>query len=171
MKLYEINQMIMQVIDQFVDTETGEILGDAEQMQEYLDGLEMEKQSILEYLAKQVLNYRSEQEALRMEEKRLSERRARLEAHVERLLCVLDRECAGEKRDLGIATVNYRKSTGTVVDDMEAAIRWLEDQGHDECIKYTTPALRRDVAKKLITKEGLNIPGIRLEEHKNMSLK
>ena len=170
MKLYEINMEIERVIEQFIDTETGEVLGDTAEMQEILDGLQMEKMHILEYLAKLVLNLRSDRNALNDEIKRLAERERRIAAKEERILAILDRECAGEKTDLGVATVGYRKSVATVVDDQDAAVSWLESSGYDDVLKYTAPSVIKSGAKKLL-QSGVEIPGIHLEEHNNMNLK
>lgn len=56
MKLYEVNQAIESVIDQMVDIETGEILPVSDELMAQLESLEMERDRILEYLAKLVLN-------------------------------------------------------------------------------------------------------------------
>ena len=81
MKLYEINLEIMRLADAIpFDEETGEILGDVDEFYQQIESLQMEKQRILEYLAKLVLNLRSEEEALKTEEKRLAYRKT---SHVE----------------------------------------------------------------------------------------
>ena len=96
MKLYEVNQAIEGIFDLLVDPETGELLPD-ENLMLQLDALQMERSRILEYLAKLVLNTRSQVAALKEEEKRLKERRAVLERKENRLMDILDRECHGEK--------------------------------------------------------------------------
>ncbi len=65
MKLYEVNQAIEELIENSVDPETGEILMDADELMARLDSLQMERQRILGYLAKLVLNTRSEVNALK----------------------------------------------------------------------------------------------------------
>ena len=96
MKLYEINAEILRLTDAIeFDEETGEILGDTDEMFAQIQLLQMEKNSILEYLAKLVLNIRSEAAAVKTEEQRLKARRDRLAKKEERLMRVLDRECAG----------------------------------------------------------------------------
>ena len=77
MKLYEINAEILRLTDAIeFDEETGEILGDADELFTQIQSLQMEKKSILEYLAKLVLNIRSEAAAVKTEEQRkaMSER-------------------------------------------------------------------------------------------------
>ena len=105
MKLYEINAEILRLTDAIeFNEETGEILGDADELLTQLNALQMEKKSILEWLAKLVLNLRSESASLKAEEQRLKARRERISAKEDRLMKILDRECAGEKTDLGVAT-------------------------------------------------------------------
>ena len=109
MKLYEIHAEIQRLADQIdFDPETGEILMDADAIFEQIDALKMERQSILEYLAKLVLNIRAEAEALKDEDARLKHRRLSLDLKENRLMNVLDRECAGQKTNLGVATFSYR---------------------------------------------------------------
>ena len=101
MKLYEVNQGIEDLIAMLEpDPETGEVTA-ADEVMEQLHALEMERSRILEYLAKLVLNCRAEAASIRAEEKRLAERRRSLESRDERLMQILDRECAGQKTDCG----------------------------------------------------------------------
>ena len=100
MKLYEINEEILRLTDQItVDEETGEISGDVDAVCSQLEALQMERRSILEFLAKLVLNLRADIAALKAEEARLHERRSRLEKKVERLLQILDRHHDSGRRD------------------------------------------------------------------------
>ena len=79
MKLYELNEQIQALLEAMVDPETGELTS-ATGLIEQIDGLQMQRKEILDYLAKEVLNLRSEQEAIRAEEKRLAETRKKKEA-------------------------------------------------------------------------------------------
>ena len=110
MKLYEVNQAIEGIFEMLVDPETGELLPD-ETLLAQLDALQMERSRILEYLAKLVLNTKSQIAAIKEEEQRLRDRRHGCDRKVDRLMAILDRECAGEKTDCGVATVCYRKTT------------------------------------------------------------
>ena len=68
-KLYEINEEILRLTEQIdVDEETGEVLCDIDAIADGIDRLQMERRSILEYLAKLVLNTRAEAAALKDEE-------------------------------------------------------------------------------------------------------
>ena len=171
MKLYEINIEIMRLADEIeFDPETGEILGNADELFEQINSLQMEKKSILEYLAKLVLNLRSEEAALKAEETRLKERRQRLEKKEERLMKVLDRECAGEKTDLGVATFTYRKTSHVDVADAVKAVRWLKRNKYTDCFRIKDPEVSKAEVKKLIG-SGVKVPGCTVVEDYSCSLK
>ena len=169
MKLYEVNQMIEGIFEQLVDPETGEI-GENEALLAQLDSLQMERSRILEYLAKLVLNTRSQMAALKEEEKRLKERRASLERKDTRLMEILDRECAGEKTDCGVATVCYRKTTKVEVGDDATAVSWLMDHGHTQCYRVPAPEISKAEVKKLLA-AGTEVPGVALVQDYSCSLR
>ena len=171
MKLYEINEEILRLTDQItVDEETGEILCDLDAICAGIDALRMERRSILEYLAKLTLNLRSEAAAIKAEEARLRDRRARLEKKEARLLQILDRECAGEKTDLGVATLNYRKTTRVDVADAAKTVAWLKRRKLTDCFRIPAPEVAKAEVKKLLT-AGTKVPGCALVEDRSYSLK
>lgn len=169
MKLYEVNQLIESIFEQLVDPETGEIV-ENESLLAQLDSLQMERSRILEYLAKLVLNTRSQMAALKEEEKRLKERRASLERKDTRLMEILDRECAGEKTDCGVATICYRKTTRVEVGDDAAAVSWLMEHGHSQCYKVPAPEISKSEVKKLLA-AGTEVPGVALVQDYSCSLR
>ena len=162
MKLYEVNQMIEGIFEQLVDPETGEIV-ENEALLAQLDSLQMERSRILEYLAKLVLNTRSQMAALK-------ERRASLERKDTRLMEILDRECAGEKTDCGVATVCYRKTTKVEVGDDATAVSWLMENGHTQCYRVPAPEISKTEVKKLLA-AGTEVPGIALVQDYSCSLR
>lgn len=171
MKLYEIHAEIQRLADQIdFDPETGEILMDADTIFEQIDALKMERQSILEYLAKLVLNIRAEAEALKDEEARLKHRRLSLDLKENRLMKVLDRECAGQKTNLGVATFSYRQNSHVEVSDAAKAIRWLKQHKHTECVRIPEPEISKTEVKKLI-KSGTEIPGCAIKQDYSCLLK
>ena len=171
LKLYEINAQIQALADAIeFDPETGEILGDAEALFDAINQLQMEKTSILSYLGKLVLNLRSERSALKMEELRLKNRRERLAKKEERLMHVLDRECDGEKTDLGIATVSYRKTSRVDVTDSAKAVRWLKRHKFTSCFRVPEPEVAKTELKKLLN-SGTQVPGCALIEDTSCSLR
>lgn len=171
MKLYEVNAAIQSALDRLdFDPETGEIGENTEAVLQELDSLEMERDRILEYIAKMTLNVRSDAAALKAEEVRLKKRREVLERKEERLIHILDRECGGEKKDLGVATISYRKSESVEVADAAKAVAWLHDNGHNDCIRTPAPEVVKDSVKKLLKKDT-KVPGVTLVTKNNCSLK
>lgn len=169
MKLYEVNQAIEDIFGLLVDPETGEVIPD-ESLMAQLESLQMERSHILEYLAKLVLNTRSQVFGLKEEEKRLKERRAMLERKDERLMSILDRECHGEKTDCGVATVCYRKTTKVDVSDDATAISWLMENGYPQCYKVPAPEISKTEVKKLLA-AGTEVPGVALVQDYSCSLR
>ena len=171
MKLYEINEEILRLTDQIaVDEETGEILCDMDAICAGIEALRMERHSILEYLAKLTLNLRSEATAVKAEEARLRDRRSRLEKKEARLMQILDRECGGEKTDLGVATLNYRKTSRVEVTDAAKAVSWLKRHKLIDCFRVRAPEVAKTEVKKLLT-AGTKVPGCALGEDRSYSLK
>ena len=160
MKLYEVNQAIEGIFEMLVDPETGEILPD-ENLLMQLDALQMERSRILEYLAKLVLNTKSQIAAIKEEELRLRERRQGYDRKVDKLMAILDRECAGEKTDCGVATVCYRKTTKVDVADSQVAVNWLSKHGHSNCYRILAPEISKTEVKRLLT-AGTEVPGLTL---------
>ncbi len=170
MKLYEVNHAIEEIFDALVDTDTGEILMESDELSAKLDALLMERHQILEFLAKLVLNTRSDAAALKEEENRLKKRRERLTKKEEQLMAVLDRECGGEKTDLGVATVSYRKTSRVEVADAAKAVRWLKRNKHTDCYRIPSPEVAKTEVKKLIN-TGIKVPGCAVVEDRSCSLK
>lgn len=169
MKLYEVNQAIESIFEQLVDPETGELLPD-ETLLAQLEDLQLERSRILEYLAKLVLNTKAQIAAIKEEEQRLRDRRQSYDRKMDRLMAILDRECAGQKTDCGVATVCYRKTSRVEVDDGDAAVSWLMNNGHTACYKVPAPEISKTEVKKLLT-SGAEVPGITLVQDLSCSLR
>ena len=171
MKLYEVNAEIMRLMDAIeFDPETGEVLCDTDELYAQIHSLKLERQSILEYLAKLVINLRAEAAAVKAEEQRLKARRERLDRKEERLMQVLDRECAGEKTDLGVATFSYRKTSRVEVADSAKAVRWLKRHKYTDCFRVPVPEVAKAEVKRLLN-AGTKVPGCSLVEDRSCSLK
>ena len=170
MKLYEVNAAIQELLLMLEpDPETGEVAA-TDDIIEQLGQLEMERSAILEYLAKVVLDTRAGIDALKNEEKRLKERRLAMERKDERLMQILDRECAGQKTDCGVATICYRKTTRVEVSDDQTAITWLMENGHYNCYKQPAPEVSKSEVKKLL-QGGTEVPGLALVQDLSCSLR
>lgn len=171
MKLYEINEEILRLTEQIaIDEETGELLCDFDSITAGIDALQMEKHSILEYLAKLVLNLRAEGTALKTEETRLKDRRSKLEKKEGRLMKILDKECGGEKTDLGVATFSYRRTSRLEVSDPIAAVDFLKYTGRDNCYRVPAPEVAKTEVKKLMA-AGTQVPGCAIIEDYSCQLK
>ena len=171
MKLYEINEEIRELLMLLEpDPETGEVPANEDELAQRLHQLKMERTSVLEYLAKAVLNIRGSVTALKAEEERLNKRRNSLEQREERILRVLDRECNGETTDLGVATVRYRATVRTEVTDATKAIEWLNAHNHTDCIRIKAPEVDKSAVKALM-KMGEMIPGVLMRHERSCSLR
>ena len=171
MRLYEINAAIETLLAALtVDEETGEVPADADEVITQIDALSMERSAVLEYLAKEVLNLRADQAAVKAEEKRLKDRRERIAARESAIMIVLDRECAGQKTNLGVATVSYRESETTDITGEADAITWLAANGHGDVLKFSDPVIDKMALKALI-KSGVTVPGACITRHTNYSLR
>ena len=84
MKLYEINAEIEALLELLEpDPETGEIPSNEDEIIDQLNALAMKREDILEYLAKLALDAKASAAAMKAEEKRLHERRQRMESKQE----------------------------------------------------------------------------------------
>ena len=179
-KLYEINSEIQRLqdrceysneVDAYVDLDTGEIMTD-EELEKLFQELNMDKREIMEWMAKGVLNDRAEAEAIKAEEKRLADRRKRFERRADWFEQILIREAGGVKRELGVASVSFRKSKAVVFEekDVPDIICWLEEHGYDDCLKYIQPEVRKMEVRTLI-EGGVDVPFCKIEERVNGTLK
>ena len=174
MKLYEINEAMDALLDSLtVDPETGEVPVDADEIIAQIDELSMERQNVLEYLAKKVLNLRADGEAVKAELERLKERKESIDRHIKSIMNVLDRECGGEKTDLGVATISYRKSEVTEVQDEVETVQYLLSfPEFKDAVTVTEPkySVNKPELKKLL-KAGKEIPGCTIVSKNNCTLK
>lgn len=171
MKLYEINSELIALLDRLEpDPETGEIPADYEEIIAEINTLSMQREEILQYLAKLALNYRAETAALKAEEARLKERRDTLSSKEERLIRILDRECDGVTTDLGVATFSYRKTSRVEVRDEASAVKWLKEHNCTSAFRVPEPTVYKAEVKKLLS-AGQEIPGCAVVEDRSCSLK
>ena len=171
MKLYEINEEIRRLLWLLEpDPETGEVPMDEDELLKQLHSLQMERENVLTYLAKVVLNLRSEAEMVKAEEVRLKERRQAIERRQERVMAILDRECGGENTDFGIAVLRYRASTRTEITDVGKAVRWLKRHKYTDSIRMKDPEVDKNAVKALL-QSGEKIPGVAIVQNRTCSLK
>ena len=171
MTLYEIDSAIMDVISLLEpDPITGLMPDNWEEMAQKLDELGLQRQQKLEGVARYVLNVRSDIASLKAEEERLSKRRKVLENKETSLVGYLDHACQGQKTNLGVATISYRKSEKVVVSDESTARKFLVDNHHTDCLRVFEPEIAKTEVKALI-KSGVSVPGISVQESLSCSLR
>lgn len=173
MKLYEINTQLIQLLDQLEpDPETGEIPmpEEEEKIIARINTLALQRDDILQYLAKLVLNCRAEATALKAEESRLKNRRETLERREERLLRILDRECDGVTTDLGVATMSYRRTSHVEVTNETKAVSWLKRHKFTAAFRTPAPTVQKAEVRKLIL-AGHKVPGCQVVDDRTCSLK
>ena len=176
LSLYQINEELERLqnmieynpdLGDYVDLDTGEILTDVE-LQKMFDEMKMDKQEALKCLVGMILSDRQTGAAIREEEKRLANRRKAYERRADRYQAIVEAECP-EKTDFGIATLKYTTSHPLECESEAEAIKWLEDNGHAECVKVTKELKKTET--KGIIKEGAKVPGCKIVDKKSASLK
>lgn len=151
--LLQIQQMI----------EDGMDLGDT------LESVELEIADKLEGYAMVIKNIESDVIGIKAEEKRLAERRKRMESEIQRMkdamsstLDLVDEDKKGAKRvKTEKFTFSFRKSTQLMVDDVEALPTSLVE------IKYTP---NKAEIKKAI-EGGMQLENVRFVENKSLSIR
>ena len=168
MKLYQINQAVMDLLNQCVDDETGEYKPTPMQEAELLQ-LGMEKDKVMQYLAEEVLNERSDQNAINNEIMRLNIKKEDSEKREQSLLKIIDREAMGENQDFGIAKWSYRSTPQTIIDDNSKAIEFCLKNIPD-AVKTLGPELLKTPIKNWIN-AGNEMPYAHIENIKKGNLK
>ena len=168
--IYEIEQQMAELLDQMESDETGLLPENWEELEKKLDELGMMRQQKLHNVAAYILNIRADQTALKTEEKRLAERRKALENKENLLMDYLDRACGGQKTELGIATVCYRRTEKVVLPDEGKARVFLAENHHTQCLRYVPAEISKKDLKDLI-KSGVEVPGAAVQEGLSCSLR
>ena len=153
MKLYEINQQILNCIDK----ETGEIV-DIEK----LNDLQMAKDEKLENLALWYKDLLAEANALKEEKEAFAAREKAAKNKAESIKNFLAYALNGENFKTTKCALSFRKSEKTVIDDIYSV--------PENFLKYSEPKADLTGIKKAI-KNGEEINGAHLEETQNIQIK
>lgn len=164
MRLYDIAENIVQLINRgfVIDEETGEILLETED----LDAARISFDDKLENCALYVKNLNAESDAIKIEEKRLKERREALDRKADRLTdymlhCM---KMAGiTKKETARAAISIRKSKRVEIDAIES----IPD---DYCKVKTEMTPDKNLIKKILQAGGV-VQGARLVENENLGIK
>lgn len=161
MTLYEIDSAIAAL----ADPETGDILDF-----EALDKLQMERETKIENIALWYKNLTAEATAIKAEVDSLAERKQAAEAKAERLKKYLDYALDGTKFSTARCQVSFRKTSSLEIDDEPGLIEWAESNGHDDCVKYRKPEIKKKDFTGLI-KSGVNVPYTKIIEGRSLAVK
>jgi len=120
--------------------------------------LPMDKEKYQKYLAKEILNTQEELRSLKADARELNDHYKLTKWTWEALMDVLRDECRGKQTNLGVATLYYRKIRQVEITDEDAALAWLQENGHEEC--YRTLISKVAVCRLLTA--GKKVPGTKL---------
>ena len=166
MKLYEVEERIQTILAML--EEDAEVSAENDRLIDELSKLEMDKQEMLTWLVKKLMNIRGEVAGVKTEAARLSDYKKTLEAQDARLVKVIS-SFSPEARDFGIAKLKYTKSEETEIQDEEMVKEWLIENDHPECVKAKYEVQKTPL--KALIKKGATIPGARLIAKNNPSIK
>lgn len=159
--LYEIDSAITSLVDQ----ETGEIL-DYEAFAE----LKMAREEKIEGMAIWHKNLTAEAAAIRAEEINLAARRKSLEKKADSLKQYLTEILAGDKFNTARVACSFRKTKSVEIQDEEGFIQAMEASMCPDYLKYSAPTINRTAITNAI-KSGVDVPGAKLIEKLNLSIK
>lgn len=166
MTLYEIKEDILKAINNIeIDEDTGEIMNT-----DALDDLQEQFSDKAENIALYIKNTNAEAEAIKFEEKRLSERRKTLENKAERLkqyLSAAMNEVGADKISTSKVALSFRKTSVVEVDD--GFVDWAEKNA-DFLLDYKPPTVSKTAIKDAI-KNGSIIEHAHLIERKNLIIR
>lgn len=153
MKLYEIDEQIMNCIDE----ETGEIF-DVEKFR----ALNLEKEAKIENVCLWIKNLKANAEALKAEKNALAERQKATENKMERLKIFISEYLNGTKFETAKVQVSFRKSESLEISE-DAVIP-------EEFLKYKVPDIDKVGLKKAL-KEGQIFEGVSIVANSNIQIK
>ena len=161
MNLYWVDNAIYKLYDEFVDPETGE-LTDPEAFAARYAELSISREEIIENTLLLYKNCVSDAAAIAEEIKVLKARQAALEKRADRLKADASDALDGEKFQTARVAVSWRKSTAAEVDESLCPEEYITT-------KVTTAPDKKAITAAL--KAGTEIPGCKLVERMNMSVK
>ena len=160
MKLYEINNALMELFD----PETGEITDVA-----LWDVLQMEREAKLEGVACWVKNLLADADAIKAEKDNLAAREKAARNKAERLTAWLERALDGEKLSTAKCAVSYRRSEAVEIVDEEAFVAYAQTECPD-LLTIKAPVPNKTAIKEAM-KNGREIKGAMLVTKQNMQVK
>ena len=160
MNLYEIDRKIQDLID----PDTGEV----QDIEAFLS-LNTDRENLIENIALSIKNLRADMNALEAEERALNSRRQQKGKASQKLESYLSFILGGVKFETPRCVVTFRRSKGVRIDDEEAVIRYLEENGYRQCLNIITNIKKRDLST--LIDGGVNVPGAKIENRINTGVK
>lgn len=159
MKLYEIDNLIENVLQTEIDPETGEI---TEHGMTLLGDLEIEREKKFMGLVYAYKNIDSDSEAIKAEIDRLREKKKIKDNKAESIKRFLKANVPeGEKIEDGVAKIGWRKSKSVSVENIDIL--------PTEYTKITVEAKKSDIKKAI--ESGKEIVGCSIKESMNIQIK
>lgn len=158
--LYEVDARLYEL----VDPDTGELLN-----AEAFHQLQMERRDLLDNLIAWYKNTTAEAEAVKREAEALSKRKKALQKTSSSLLERIAWFLQGETFKSPRASVRYHTASAVELDNEREIIRWAEETGHTDCVKYK-PVVLKDGVKDLL-QSGVPVPGAQIVKRKSLVVK
>ncbi len=160
MTLYEINNRIIEVWQEAVDPDTGEIISDDAILR--INELELAKDEKIEGCALYIKNLMAEAKAVKEEKDKLASRQKALENKAEKITEYISKYLGGEKFSTPRVNISWRKSQAVDILDLSKI--------PDTFLKYSDPKPDKAAIKALL-KAGGKVEGALLVENNNMTIK
>lgn len=161
MNIYEIDN----AIDALVDPDTGELLDE-----DTFLNLRMERDKKVENIVLLYKNTVAEYEAVKAEADALKKRSDALKVRSVHLKEWIAHILDGEKFSTARCFVSFRASKSVDIEDRASLVRWAEMTGNKDCLSYSEPSILKSVLKDKLRK-GMNIPGVKIEQKRNLVIK
>ena len=154
MNLFQIDEEIMNCC---IDTETGEVVN-----AEYLEQLQMDRDTKIENIACWIKNLQADAEALKAQKQAFADRQKATENKAESLKKYLSEYLGGQKFSTDKVAISFRKTSAVNVIDMTKI--------PEEFLKYKDPEPDKTAIKNAI-KAGAVVAGAEVVEGQSISIK
>lgn len=164
--IYQLNEMMEQLLASAVDEETGELTMTDEELAERMNTLRIEFDDQVDSLASEIKNLKAEAEAIKAEKLALADRQKKTENRLERMKRLMAYLLAGQKWKNGRHSISYRKSYPVVIDD--GFLEWAE-MNAPGLLKVEVSPRKDDIKKALMN--GTVFEFAHLDESSNIQIK
>lgn len=174
MNLYQIDKAIEDLINDCIDTETGEF--DEFRFSEIIGELKEAKTTKVENIALYIKGLTAEVNAISEEEKNLANRRRAKERHAESLKRYLGTYLNGQKFETAKTKISFRTNKRLEVSDEAAAVvgiqaKFLSDD-EEAFLDYQLPKIKRAAVKSyLLSHPDVHVAGMDVVESRSMTIK